>query len=158
MNPKPLAMKKLLSFLKSFPTGTQSKEVETSLPLRQLVNQVMIGLLPRNLQQKNLIINDVEKGMLVNNERNILANAISRLLRTTIVYSSDNAIHVSANLSGNTTLLNITTNDTRNDKAISNRLRPIKLMTEKIGGTLTVINNKISGTTLSFTFRNQQAA
>ena len=154
-------MKKILTILKSFSLETQlkpalPKELKTSL--RQLVNQVMIGLVPQNLQQKRFIINDVEKEMLVNNEKNILANVINRLLSTIIVYTNDNCIHVSANLSGNTTWLNIKTNDTRCDWTSANSLRKVQVMTEKIGGSVTVINDEVSGATLAFTFRNQEAA
>jgi hypothetical protein len=154
-------MKKVISILKFLAAetelkSTRSKESKTSL--RQLVNQVMIGLLPQSLQQKRYIINDVEKEMLVNNEKNILANVINRLLSTIIVSTNDNCIHVSANLSGNTTWLNIKTNDTRHDWTTANSLRKVQLMTEKIGGFVTVINNKESGATLAFTFRNQVAA
>lgn len=154
---------KLLSFLKSFSVGSQvksphPKELNTCVPLRQLINQVMTGLLPRNLQQKSFIVNAVENGMLVNNEKNILTNVIRRLLSTTIINTNDNCIHISANLSGATAWLNIKTNDTRHGHAISNSLQQVKLMTEKIGGCITVINNKVSGTTLSFTFRHENAA
>jgi hypothetical protein len=155
------SMNKLLSLLKSFAPGTQLKSIhltESNTSLRQLVNHVMTGLLPRNLQQKSFIINDVEKGMLVNNERNILAEVIRRLLSVSIAYTNDNCVHVSANLSGNTTWLNIKTNDTHHNPALTNSLRQVKLMTEKIGGCITVINNNISGTTLAFTFRHREAA
>jgi hypothetical protein len=94
----------------------------------------------------------------VNNEKNILTNVISRLLSTIIVYTNDNSIHVSASLAGNTTWLNITTNDTRHNWTIANSLQQVHLMTEKIGGRITVINNKVSGTTLAFTFRNREAS
>lgn len=156
-------MKKISSILKFFSIENQlnpgyPKELQICVPLRQLVNQVMIGILPRTLQQKCFIVNDVEKEMLVNNENNILANVIRRLLSTTIVYTSDRCIHVSANLSGNTTWLNIKTNDIRHDRAITNSLRQVQTMTEKIGGCVTVINNKLSGITLAFTFRNQKLA
>lgn len=155
-------MKKLLSLIKTLSAGTQlisvySKKSRTCLPLRQLVNQVMIDLLPRNLQQKNFIVNDVEKGILVNNPKNILTNVISCLLSTAIVYTNHNCIHISANLSGNTTWLHIKTTDTCHDRAITNRLRHVNLMTEKIDGCITVTNNKVSGTTLDFNFRNREA-
>jgi hypothetical protein len=156
-------MKTISSILKSFFMGVQlkpaqPKESQTSVSLRQLVNQVMIDVLPRTLQQKCFIVNDVEKEVLVNNEKNILTDVISRLFRNTIVYTRDNCIHVSANLSGNTTWLNIDTNDTRHNWAITNSLRQVKSMTEKIDGCISVINNKLSGTTLAFTFRNQKLA
>ncbi|MEI9910976.1 MAG: hypothetical protein WDO71_15675 [Bacteroidota bacterium] len=156
-------MKRILSLLQSLFTGTPlktayPKESNSSIPLRQLVNQVMIGILPRTLQQKCFIVNDVENGVLVNNEKNIIADVIRRLLSTTIVYTKDNCIHVSANLSGNTTWLNINTNDSRQNWAISNSLRQVQSMTEKIGGCVTVINNKLSGITLAFAFSNQKQA
>jgi hypothetical protein len=154
-------MKKILTILKSFSLETQLKPAqpkESKTSLRQLVNQVMIGLVPQNLQQKRFIVNDVEKEMLVNNEKNILANVINLLLSTIIVHTNDNCIYVSANLSGNTIWLNIKTNDTHHDWTSANSLRKVQLMTEKIGGYVSIINNKISGPMLAFTFRNQQAA
>ena len=156
-------MKKILTALKFFAAKTQlksanSKESKTCVPLRQLVNQAMIGLLSRNLQQKSFIVNDVEKEMVVNNEKNILANVISRLLSTILVFTNDNCIHVSAKLSGNTMLLNIKTNDTSHNWTIANSLHRVHSMTEQIDGRITIVNSKLSGTTLAFAFRTREAA
>ena len=124
--------------------------------LRQLVDQLSLSLLPQTVQQKSLIVNDVQQEMFVNTDKNILASVLSSLLNITILHSQNNCIRVSAKLFGNITLVHVKNNDSSLDGAIAHRLKQIQPLAEKLGGCVAVTHNKIKGTTVAFTFNNNQ--
>ena len=124
--------------------------------LSQLVDQLTIGFLPRTEHQKNLIVNDVKQELFINTDKNILASVLSNLLNITITHSENNCIRVSAKLFGNITLVHVKNEDSTLDGAITQSLKQLQPMAEKLGGCVAVTHNKLKGTTVALTFNNKQ--
>ena len=59
---------------------------------------------------------------------------------------------------GNIVLLYIRDNDNKCNNGISNNLFNVESMAEKLGGCLTISNNRIKGNTIAFSFYNNQLA
>jgi signal transduction histidine kinase len=128
----------------------------TPMTLSQLIDQLMISLSPQAIEKKSLIVNDVEHDMFIHTDKNILSSILSDLLTITIKHTENNCIHVSAKFYGNIILTHVKTNDKSKDSAFAQSLRQIQPLAEKLGGCIIVTNNKIKGTTLAFTFNNNQ--
>ena len=127
--------------------------------LHQLVNQLVIGLLPRTVNKKSFIINDVQREMFVDADENILASVIGSVLNIAIVYTQNNCISISAKLYGDVTLVYVEDKVMRQNSAVFYSLYCIQPLAEKLGGSITISNNKAQGTTVTFIFvNNQQAA
>jgi len=122
--------------------------------LNELVDQLMVSLLPRTLQQKSLIVNDVPDELFVNTDKNVLATIVSYLLNETVSNTEHNCIRVTAKKFGNITLVHVKNNDISHEISISNGLQYIQPMAEKLGGCISITSNKIKGTTIAFTFNN----
>lgn len=134
------------------------KTTKRPLVLHQLIDQLLQSFLPHIVQQKSFIVNDIKKEMLVCTDENILASVLSNLLSTTINYTQNNCIRISAKLYGNIILLHVKDNDNRHDEALTDSLLQVEPLAEKIGGCITISNNKMNGTTVAVSFYNQQLA
>ncbi len=133
-----------------------SAEARSYSTLGQLVDLLSINLLPQTAEHRNRIVNDIKQEMFVNTDKNILATVLNNLLNITIANSQNNSIHVSAKLFGNIILVHVKNNDNSLDQAITQSLKQIQPMAEKLGGCVAVTHNKIKGTTVAFTFNNNQ--
>lgn len=126
--------------------------------LHKLVDQLMQSLLPRAIQQRNLIVNDVQHEMLVSADKNMLASVLGSLLYDTVAHASNNCIRITAKSYGRITLIHVRNSENRDDRSIVSNLHQIQPLAEKLGGCVSVTNNRINGTTVAFTFLNLPAA
>ena len=136
-----------------FLTSTEPRSYST---LGQLVDLLSINLQSKTVEHRSLIVNDIKQEMFVNTDKNILATVLNNLLSITIANSQNNSIHVSAKLFGNIILVHVKNNDISLDQAITQSLKQIQPMAEKLGGCVAVTHNKLKGTTVAFTFNNNQ--
>ena len=135
------------------------RNTQIPVALHQLIDQLVYSLLPQTTQQKSLIVNDVQQGLLVNTDKNILTTVLSNLLDTTIMHTQNNCIRISAKFFGNITLIHVKDNDNLHDRAIIDSMYQVESMAEKLGGCITISNNRVNGTTVAFSvFNNQQVA
>lgn len=128
-----------------------------SLPLRKLVDQLVVSLLPRTTELRTLIVNDISQELEVSTDQHILASVLCCLLYNTVTHSESNCIRISAKAFGYTTLVHVRNNCRENEMLIVviNEARPLA---EKLGGCISVTNNDASGTTIAFTFLNPAVA
>ncbi len=129
-------------------------ETKDPIALHNLVDQLVWSLLPRAARQGSLIVNDVQQEMLVNTDRNMLASVLGSLLYNTVAHAENNCIHVSAKSFGRVTLVHVRNNCIRHDHAIASSLHQVQPLAEKLGGCVSISNNKMKGTTVAFTFLN----
>ena len=85
------------------------RNTQIPVALHQFVDQLVCSLLPQTTEQKSLVVNDVQKGMLVNTDKNILTTVLSKLPDTTIMHTQDNCIRISAKFLENITLIHVKT-------------------------------------------------
>ena len=67
-----------------------------AMPLHQLVNKVMIGLLPLAISHKSFVINDVNPDVNVLADENMLAFVLGAMLNQTISATENECIRVEA--------------------------------------------------------------
>jgi len=67
-----------------------------AMPLHQLVNKVMIGLLPLAVSHKSFVINDVNPDVSVLADENMLAFVLGAMLNQTISATENECIRVEA--------------------------------------------------------------
>ena len=94
--------------------------------------------------------------MLVCTDEKIQATVLSSLLGTTITHTQNNCIRVSAKFFGNIILMHVKDNDNHHDRAITDCLYQVEIIAEKLGGCITISNNKVNGTTVVFSFFNNE--
>src|SRR6188474_3474638 len=67
-----------------------------AMPLHQLVNKVMVGLLPLAVSHKSFVINDVNPDVSVLADENMLAFVLGAMLNQTISATENECIRVEA--------------------------------------------------------------
>jgi hypothetical protein len=133
-------------------TTPDNKLVE--LGLHQIIDQLMGLFLPRAVCQKNFIVNNVHKEIYVDVDNLLLASVLGNLLYSIVAHTSDSSIEVSAKAYSNLTLIHIRKRDILFEEDIIKSIQPMHSLAQKLGGCITVTNNKIKGTTMAFTFLN----
>ena len=132
------------------------KRSQKNIMLHQLVDQVTQNLMPRIVEQKSLMVNDLHKEMLVTTNEEILTTVLRNLLNTIVTHSQNNCIRISAKIFGNIVLLHVKDSDNRHEEAIAGSLIQVAPLAEKIGGCITLNNYTAKGTTVAFSFYNNE--
>lgn len=122
--------------------------------LHSLVNQVVVDILPLAAKRRSLIINDVQRDLVVNVDEQQLAILLKDLLCDTISNTENDCIRIMAKSFTSLVLMHVRTNDFRCEEAIANNLKQFDGIAEKLGGCLSVTKNKLYGGSISFTFVN----
>lgn len=131
------------------------KNSQRTVALYKLVDQVAQYLMPRIVEQKSFIINDLNKEMLVTTDEGILITVLRNLLDAIITHSQSNCIRISAKAFGNIVLLYVKDSDNKHEEAIAGCLIQVAPLAEKIGGCITLNNYTAKGTTVAFSFYNK---
>ena len=128
------------------------------IDLNNLVNKLTSSILPMAVDKKSFFINDIRGKMMVCADEDILASVLSILLNTAVSETENNCIRISTKMFGNIVLLYICDNCNKGNNGIANNLFKVETMAEKLGGCLTITNNRIKGNTIAFSFYNNQLA
>jgi len=126
----------------------------SKVSLSKCVSQVIDDILAATDEKSDSIINDVPTEMFVSTNKGILASVLSCLLITMVMNNRNNAIHISAKTVGNITLMHIRNSYAEIIDHIAGSMPKIEILTETIGGCVTISNDFVYGLTLSFTFIN----
>jgi hypothetical protein len=124
------------------------------ISLQKCLNKVIADLKAGTIKQDDIIINDLPGELLVSTHKEILAEIIKYLVNTVVINSKNNIIHISAKLVGNITLMHIRNSHAEYSNDIAERLQGIESMAERLGGCVTISNNRMYGLNLVFTFIN----
>ena len=120
------------------------------IDLNNLVNKLTSSILPMAVDKKSFFINDIRGKMMVCADEDILASVLSILLNTAVSETENNCIRISTKMFGNIVLLYICDNCNKGNNGIANNLFKVETMAEKLGGCLTITNNRIKGNTIRF--------
>jgi hypothetical protein len=97
---------------------------------------VQVGLLPRAVDKKSLIVNDVDEELTLMTDENALAFVVGCLISNAVCSSSDNCIHVGSISGKNSTQVIVKHNGTF---TYSREMYSLVIITEavrKLGGSL----------------------
>ncbi len=127
---------------------------QSHVGLHLMVNRISTGSLPSATRKNSFIINDVPDDLEVNTDEHMLATVFGSLLNTVINNSENCCIRISAKLYGRVVLLHLKESHRLNCPAFAGNLRQVQQLAEKIGGTVSVSNERNEATTIVFSFVN----
>jgi hypothetical protein len=142
----------------TIPFAVDSNTSSQPITLRTLVGQLVSSLKPSADELNSDIINDISTEVYLNTDQNLVASVIAGLLFNTMSHSWNNCIRVYEKVYGSMTLVYIRNNIRGNDKLNLENFCNVLPMVSKLGGSVSIVDNMLNGTTVSFTFLNPSQA
>jgi hypothetical protein len=122
--------------------------------MHQLVDQLVINLLPISTRQNSFIINDVSHSSTVIADEQLLSTVLGQLLHNTVKSTQNNCIRISTRSLGSLTQVHIHNTDLQFKESVMYNMQQLEDMADLFGGCISFTSNNVTGTTLAFTFRN----
>jgi hypothetical protein len=122
--------------------------------LHTLVRRISTGSIHYATRRNSFIINDVPSDLYASTDEHMLAAVFGSLLNTVITHSEYCCIRITAKNYGRVVLFQLKETHRSNSHAFTGNLRQIQLLAEKIGGSVSVSNNRDEATTIVFSFVN----
>lgn len=132
----------------------KNEHTQSRVALHLMVSRITAGSLPSATRKNSFIINDVPADIQATTDENMLATVFGSLLNTVISYTENCCIRVSAKNYGRVVLLHLKESYRLNNQAFGGNLRQIQQLAEKIGGTVSISNDKSEATTIVLSFVN----
>ncbi len=132
--------------------------MEHQIELKQLVNYVTGTLTTAACSRNSLLVNDVQPGIHVYADKEILAETLSRLLIKTIEQSENNCIRIEAVVFNQivSLVVNQTSHCTCTGMAVS--VEPLQVTAEKLGGSISVVADHEEKVLVALSFYNGRRA
>ncbi|MDR3715662.1 MAG: sensor histidine kinase [Puia sp.] len=127
----------------------------TRVSLHALVDQLIKGLLPTAVSSNSLIINDIDHGISVQTDENMLAYVLWNLINRVVQSTSDECIHIEALLDGGCTVIRVNEAGTYFYRLLNNGFRQVQQAAERLGGTISIDNNLVKGVSVAFNLDNE---
>lgn len=128
--------------------------IQTPVALHLLVSRISASSVPSATRKNSFIINDVPADLQANTDEHMLALVFDSLLNTVITYTENCCIRVSAKLYGKVVLCQLKETHPVNSPAFAGNLRQVQQLAEKIGGSVSISNERGDSTTIVFSFIN----
>ena len=127
---------------------------QNQIALHLMVSRISASSLPSATRKNSFIINDIPPDLQANTDENMLATIFGSLLNTVITHTENCCIRISAKVYGKVVLLHLKETHRVNTAAFAGNIRQVQQLAEKIGGTISVSNNRNEATTIVFSFIN----
>jgi hypothetical protein len=128
------------------------------ISLHRMVNQLLAGLQPLALRRDSIILNGIPHDLTVMAEENTLAYVLGSLLDSAINSGRNECIHIVAFVAEDRTMICVKDVGTYYYHAISTEYRKIQYAAEQLGGSISVDQDDIHGTNVSFSITNRLLA
>jgi hypothetical protein len=128
------------------------------IPLHQMVDQLLAALQPLTLRRDSIILNGIPHDLTVLAEENTLAYVLGSLLNSAINNGRNECIHIVAVVAEDRTMICVKDVGTYYYHAISTDYRKIQNAAELLGGSISVDQDDIHGTNVSFSISNRLLA
>jgi phosphoglycerate-specific signal transduction histidine kinase len=122
----------------------------TKIFLHQLVNQLVKSLLPLTTLRKNLVLNHIPRELMVTAEENMLAYVLWNLINSAVNSTQDDCIHIQALSMDEYTMIAVKDVGTYFYHTISSDYRQVQYIAEKLGGSISICNDKNNSTNVCF--------
>lgn len=136
------------------PTKKIKMPNRTSIPLQEIVHRIAASSLSAAARKHSFIVNDIPTDLSVDTDENLLASVVATLLYTVIDHTEYSCIRVSAKTFGEIILVNVKEVHRAGGHAFDGNLRGIQKLAERIGGAVSVSNNREKSTDILFSFAN----
>ena len=131
-------------------------KLKNNIALHKLVDQLMKGLLPLAVRRKSFILNNIDRDFRLNTDEDMLALVLWNMLNGAVTNTENECIHVDAVLNGHCTMIQVKDKGSYFYSSISDRLKQLQPVVEKLGGFISIYSDTIKGTTIAFTISNEQ--
>lgn len=141
------------------PFSDESTTIQ-SLPgisLQQLVNQLLGNSMTTAFRNKSLVINEVNREVMIAKNRITIAPVIRDLLATVIANSCNGEIYISAERFRDIVTLQVQERNNNNGYALASSLRIIEAAATMIGGNITINGPQQRIVTISLSFPNTES-
>jgi hypothetical protein len=135
-------------------TQSTTNTMQGHVALHSMVNRISISSMPSATRRHSFIINDIPKDLEANTDENMLATVLGSLLHTVIGHTENCCIRISAKLCDGVVLVHLKESHRLSTAAFTGSLRQAQQLAEKIGGSVSVNNNRSEATTIVFSFVN----
>jgi hypothetical protein len=135
--------------------ATRSDRPAANIALQQLVNKVIIGLLPTAVSRRSFIINDVPSQVMVCTDENMLSLVLNTLLTKAVTTTQNQCIRIDAALTGDCTIIKVKDDTGYFYNTLTHVLKQEQLTAEKIGGCISINQEKNGVTLTTFSFHNR---
>jgi len=122
-------------------------------PLTDVVDNIVITLLPKATLNKSFFVNDIPERFRLGRNSEAIASVIGSLLSAVVSYAKDSCIWLSAQLHGNVILVHVKSSNGFNSPGIEQQIRRLHLIAGGNRGTvgLTAFQNHVTSLTYGFT-------
>jgi hypothetical protein len=126
--------------------------------LHQLVNQLLKGLQPLALKRDNVILNGISRDLSIETDENLMAYVLWNLIGSAVNSIKNECIHVVALVGGDRVMICVKEVGTYFYQTISPEYRKIQDAAEKLGGSVSLDNDAIHGSSICFSLLNRRMA
>lgn len=148
-------MKNLALTLDAIPVSHQEL---SSIPLHELIDQLMAGLLPLVVGKKSFIINDVDHALTLKTDEHVLAFVLGNLLSGAVNGTENVCIHVEAVNEPDNMQIRVRNNGFYFYGSGLHGFSQVVKAARQLGGDISIYNQQDQGTTLTFSIATQKAA
>ncbi|MBL7742630.1 MAG: HAMP domain-containing histidine kinase [Chitinophagaceae bacterium] len=127
---------------------------EASVGLQVMVSRIAAHTRPAANLKRSFIVNDVPSAILVCTDKHIPTAIFGSLLNTVIRHTDNCCIRISAKLQGNVVLANLKESYAASGHTFMGNIRQTQQLTEKIGGSVSICDQKAGETSIIIKFIN----
>lgn len=138
--------------MKTQPNALPLNKSVSNVALHQLVDKLIIGLLPIAVSRKSFIVNDVPPGAMVSTDENMLSLILSTLLSRAVTATQSQCVRVDADATGDCTVIKLKDRTGSFYKAVCRSLKQEQMIAEKIGGFISINQHGNGDIITSFRF------
>jgi C4-dicarboxylate-specific signal transduction histidine kinase len=148
---------KSLTLVPNAVPGAQTVTI-VPVPLHDLINQLMAGLLPLTIEKKSFIINDVDRDFSLQSDEQVLAFVLGNLLSGAVNGSENVCIRVETVLNDECIQIRVRNNGAYFYSTAANSFALVVKAARQLGGNISIYNQKNQGTTLTLSIATQKIA
>ena len=127
--------------------------MRNQISLHHFVDELTLGLLPSAVSRKSLIINQIDRGLQIGSDENMLAYVLWNLLDRVISSTQNECIHIESVTEGDMTLIRVRNAGTYFYRTVCHGFREVQYAAEKLGGTISIDYTSNTSTTIDLTLK-----
>lgn len=148
-------MKNAILALDAIPASPQGSD---AIPLHELVDQLLAGLLPLVVGKKSFIINDIDHCFTLRTDEHVLAFVLGNLLSGAVNGTENVCIRVEAVHEADNVQIRVRNNGFYFYGSGNNGFSQVVTAARQLGGDISICNQRNQGTTLTFSIATQKVA
>jgi hypothetical protein len=124
------------------------------ISLQQLTTDLVNSFSLPALRNRNILVNNITENLLIGSNPHVIASILSGILSTVINHSKNTSISLSIKLCGEVVLIHIKDDNNFAGYTLDNRFQQIQALAGKIGGFISITNQRQDVTAITLSFPN----